>query len=88
MDIPLLSGILKRYRNRKFAKKLARRRTLLVLDATVKGLQLDPTNEKFVCRCCNHRMCAKPGFGYLVPIARQMQLDYDMLGVQIAELQR
>lgn len=87
MEIPLISGILKRYRKRKFVSRLTRRRDTVVLNAVSQGIYFNQESEKFLCPCCDQRMCNKKTNGYRIPIIKQFQLDYDVLTAQIASVQ-
>ncbi|MNR33570.1 hypothetical protein D3C85_1512550 [compost metagenome] len=78
---------MKRYRKRKFVSRLTRRRDNVVLSAVSQGIYFNQESEKFLCPCCDQRMCGKKTNGYRIPIIKQYQLEYDAITVQIKSVQ-
>lgn len=87
MEIPLLSGLLKRFRKRKLLRKLQHKRQLVIVDGWVAGLLFDKKTERFVCHCCKFQMCGRRGQGYLVAQAIKHQERYDHIQQRVAALQ-
>lgn len=87
MEIPLLSGILKRFRKRQLLRRLAHKRRLVIVDGWVAGLLFDEKAERFICNCCKFQMCGRKGQGYLVAEAIKHQERYDLIQQRVIDAQ-
>lgn len=87
MEIPLLSGLLKRFRKQQLLRRLEHKRRLAIVDGWVAGLLFDKKTEKFICNCCKFQMCGRKGNGYLVAEAIKHQERYDHIQQRVIEAQ-
>jgi hypothetical protein len=87
MEIPLVSGILKRYRKRKQVRRLRNERMRLINQTVACGVTYDSKTSKFLCACCLQRICGRKTNRYLISVYVHAQKKLDAIDDQITALQ-
>lgn len=87
MEIPLLSGIWKRYQTRKKIRKLRNERLRLINRSCADGMAYDTSTGRFLCPCCLQRICGRKYNRAKIPAIIRAQKQLDSINDQIVQLQ-
>jgi hypothetical protein len=86
MEIPLVSGILWRYRKRKQISRLRNERLRLINRTVAQGVTYDAGTSKFLCPCCTQRICGRKDNRWKISITVQAQERLDEIDEKIIAL--
>jgi len=86
MEIPLLSGIWKRYLVRKKIRQLRNERLRLINRSCADGIAYDTSTSRFLCPCCLQRICGRKHNRSKIPAVIRAQEQLDAINDQIMQL--